>query len=148
MVNRVTLIGNLGRDPELKFTPQGNAVCKLSVATTEKWRDQQGKPQERTTWHNVVVWGKQAEACEQYLSKGKQVFIEGRIDNRSYDDKDGNKKYITEIVAQNVRFLGGGQRGEAQGGGGSVDAPTGGDEDEIPFITSSAEVWGYGKQRI
>jgi single-strand DNA-binding protein len=140
VVNKVILVGNLGKDPEVRFTPSGQAVAKFSVATTEKWKDQQGQLQERTEWHNIVVWGKQAETCGQYLSKGRQVFIEGRIQSRSYDDKDGNKKYITEIVAQNVRFL-----GSAGGGGGartahdtSVSVPPGEDpgpsgDDDIPF---------------
>lgn len=83
MVNRAIIIGNLGRDPEVKFTPSGKAVCKFSVATTEKWTDQQGQKQEATVWHSIVVWGKQAETCGQYLAKGRQVFVEGKIDNRS-----------------------------------------------------------------
>lgn len=137
MINRVILAGRLGKDPEVRFTPSGQAVANFTVATTEKWRDQQGQMQERTEWHNIVVWGKQAETCGQYLSKGRQVFIEGRIQTRSYDDKDGNKRYITEIVAQNVKFLGGGE-----GGGRGADAgqslppgESGGPppEDEIPF---------------
>ncbi len=139
VVNKVILVGNLGKDPEVRFTPNGQAKASFSVATTEKWKDQQGQLQERTEWHNIVVWGKQAETCGQYLSKGRQVFIEGRIQTRSYDDKEGNKKYITEIVAQNVRFLGSG------GGGGSrasaepaVGLPAGEDagaagDDDIPF---------------
>ena len=139
VVNKVILVGNLGKDPEVRFTPGGQAKASFSVATTEKWKDQQGQLQERTEWHNIVVWGKQAETCGQYLSKGRQVFIEGRIKTRSYDDKDGNKKYITEIVAQNVRFLGSG------GGGGArahvepaVGLPAGEDagapsDDDIPF---------------
>lgn len=136
VVNKAILIGNLGKDPEVRFTPSGQAVAKFSVATNEKWKDQQGQLQERTEWHNIVVWGKQAEACGQYLAKGRQVFVEGRIQNRSYDDKDGNKKYITEIVAQNVRFLGGGGRGG--GGEGGVGLPQGEDsgpsnDDDIPF---------------
>lgn len=141
MINKVILVGNLGKDPEVRFTPNGQAIAKFPVATTEKWKDQQGQLQERTEWHNVVVWGKQAETCGQYLAKGRQVFIEGRIQSRSYDDKDGNKKYITEIVAQNVRFLGGG--GGAGGAGRSADTgqgvplgeppgPGAGDDD-IPF---------------
>jgi len=108
MVNKAIIIGNLGRDPEVRFTPSGRAIAKFSVATTERWTDQQGQRQERTEWHNIVVWGKQAETCGQYLAKGRQVYVEGRITNRSYDDKDGNKRYITEIVARDVRFLGGG----------------------------------------
>src|SRR5262249_44107492 len=99
VVNRVILVSNLGKDPGVRFTPNGKALAKFSVATSERWTDQQGQKQERTEWHNVVVWGKQAETCGQYLSKGRQVFVEGSIRTRSYDDKDGNKKYITEIVA-------------------------------------------------
>jgi len=142
MVNKAIIIGNLGKDPEVRFTPSGRAVAKFSVATTEKWNDQQGQKQERTEWHNIVVWGKQAETCGQYLAKGRQVFVEGRITNRSYDDKDGNKRYITEIIARDVRFLGG--AGGAGGGGGrdggSFNAPPGQDDppempedDDIPF---------------
>ena len=140
MVNKAIIVGNLGRDPEVRFTPEGRAVARFSVATTERWTDQQGQRQERTEWHNVVVWGKQAETCGQYLSKGRQVFVEGSIRSRSYDDKSGNKRYITEIIARDVRFLGGG------GGGRSADqgftAPPGEDspapaspdgDDDIPF---------------
>ena len=93
-MNRVTLIGRLGRDPELKFTPSGVPVCKLSLATSETWRDGQGKKQERTDWHNVVVWNAPAEACGNYLHKGSQVAIEGSMQTRSYE-KDGVKKYVT-----------------------------------------------------
>ncbi|MGE0289096.1 MAG: single-stranded DNA-binding protein [Bradyrhizobium sp.] len=107
MVNKAIIVGNLGKDPEVKFLNSGQAVCKFSVATTERWNDTNGEKQERTEWHNIVVWGKQAEACGQYLNKGRQVYVEGRITNRSYDDKDGNKRYITEIIARDVRFLGG-----------------------------------------
>ncbi|MCZ6449646.1 MAG: single-stranded DNA-binding protein, partial [Deltaproteobacteria bacterium] len=106
-VNKVILIGNLGRDPEVRFTANGRAVANFSIATTEKWVDTNGDKQERTEWHNIVVWGKQGETCAQYLAKGRQVYIEGSIRSRSYDDKSGNKRYITEIVAQRVRFLGG-----------------------------------------
>jgi single-strand DNA-binding protein len=113
VVNKAIIVGNLGRDPEVRFTPDGRAVARFSVATTERWTDQQGQRQERTEWHNIVVWGKQAENCGQYLSKGRQVFVEGSIRSRSYDDKSGAKRYITEIIARDVRFLGGG------GGGGA-----------------------------
>jgi single-strand DNA-binding protein len=144
-LNKVMLIGNLGKDPELRFTPSGRAVARFSLATSEQWTTPEGQKQERTEWHNVVVWGKQAESCGQYLSKGRQVFVEGSIRSRSYDDKDGNKKYITEIVARDVRFLGG--AGGAGGGGGGarvpqeagVSAPPGEDvgappaDDDIPF---------------
>ena len=137
MVNKVILVGNLGKDPEVRFTPNGKALAKFPVATSEKWTDQQGQKQERTEWHNVVVWGKQAESCGQYLAKGRQVFVEGSIRSRQYDDKDGNKRYITEIVARDVRFLGGGGGRPAQDSG--VSVPPGEEpgpaveEDDIPF---------------
>ena len=107
-VNKAILIGNLGKDPEVRFTANGKAVARFSIATSEVWNDAEGNRQERTEWHNIIVWGKQGESCGQYLAKGRQVYIEGSIRNRSYDDKSGNKRYITEIVAQRVRFLGGG----------------------------------------
>jgi single-strand DNA-binding protein len=139
VVNKVIIVGNLGKDPEVRFTPNGQAVAKFPVATTEKWTDQQGQRQERTEWHNIVVWGKQAENCGQYLSKGRQVYVEGRIQTRNYDDKDGNKRYITEIVARDVRFLGGGgggagrQQPEAVGVPPGEDAAPPGQDDDIPF---------------
>jgi single-strand DNA-binding protein len=139
VVNKVILVGNLGKDPEVRFTPSGRAVCKFPVATSERWTDQQGQKQERTEWHNVVVWGKQGESCGQYLAKGRQVFVEGSIRSRQYDDKEGNKRYITEIIARDVRFLGGGGGGRAtQDAGFSAppgeDAePAGQTDDDIPF---------------
>lgn len=136
-VNKVILVGNLGKDPEVRFTPSGRAVAKFPLATTDSWMDQESGRQERTEWHNVVVWGKQAENCGQYLAKGRQVYIEGSIRSRSYDDKDGNKRYITEIVAQRVQFLGGGGRGaqSESGPGGGFDDFGGGPipDDDVPF---------------
>jgi single-strand DNA-binding protein len=145
-LNKVMLIGNLGKDPELRFTPSGRAVARFSLATSESWTDQQGQKQDRTEWHNVVVWGKQAESCGQYLSKGRQVFIEGSIRSRQYDDKEGQKRYITEVIAQRVQFLGGGGRGDGGGGGRGASAGGGGggggeemapaplpEDDDIPF---------------
>ena len=111
-VNKAILIGNLGKDPELRYTPSG-----FSIATTERWTGQDGQKNESTTWHNIVAWGKQAEVIKEYLSKGRQIYVEGRIVNRSYDDKDGNKRYISEIVVQSFQFIG--NRGES--GGGSSD---------------------------
>ncbi len=135
-LNKVLIIGNLGKDPEVRFTGSGRAVARFPVATSETWNDQEGQRQERTEWHNVVVWGKQAESCGQYLSKGRQVFLEGSIRTRQYDDKEGNKRYITEVIAQRVQFLGsrGGDapRGGA-GGGEDIPAPAGGEDDDIPF---------------
>jgi len=106
-VNKVILLGRLGQDPELKYTPGGSAVCNFSMATTEAWTDKQGQKQEKTEWHRIVVWGKLAELCNQYLAKGRQAFLEGRLQTRSWDDKDGNKKYTTEILASTVQFIGG-----------------------------------------
>lgn len=106
-VNKVILLGRLGQDPELKYTPGGAAVCNFSLATTEAWTDKSGQKQEKTEWHRVVVWGKLAELCNQYLSKGRQAFLEGRLQTRSWEDKDGNKRYTTEIMATTVQFIGG-----------------------------------------
>jgi single-strand DNA-binding protein len=103
-VNKVILLGRLGQDPELKYTPGGSAVCNFSLATTESWTDKSGQKQEKTEWHRVVVWGKLAELCNQYLAKGRQAFLEGRLQTRSWDDKDGNKRYTTEILASTVQF--------------------------------------------
>jgi len=143
-VNKVILVGNLGKDPEVRFTGGGKAVCKFPLATSEVWNDAEGHKQERTEWHNIVVWGKQGENCGQYLSKGRQVYVEGAIRSHSYDDKDGNKRYMTEIIAQQVRFLGGGAgQGQGQGRGSGASAPPpmpeempGGPsstDDDIPF---------------
>ncbi|MFQ5683116.1 MAG: single-stranded DNA-binding protein [Candidatus Binatia bacterium] len=107
-VNKVILIGNLGKDPEVRFTSNGRAVARFPIATSEMWNDANGTRQERTEWHNIIVWGKQGETCGQYLAKGRQVYVEGSIRSRSYDDKTGVKRYVTEIVAQRIRFLGGG----------------------------------------
>lgn len=106
-VNKVILLGRLGQDPELKYTPGGSPVCNFSVATTESWTDKSGQKQEKTEWHRVVVWGKLAELCNQYLAKGRQCFLEGRLQTRSWDDKDGNKRYTTEVMASTVQFIGG-----------------------------------------
>ena len=104
-VNKAILIGNLGRDPELTYTPSGSAVATFSIATTERYTTKDGEKKENTVWHNIVAWGKQAEVIAEYLAKGKKVYIEGKINNRSYDDKDGNKKYISEIVVSSFQFL-------------------------------------------
>ena len=140
-VNKVILIGNLGKDPELRFTSTGSAVARFPIATSEVWNDRDGNKQERTEWHNIIVWGKQGESCSQYLAKGRQVFVEGSIRTRSYDDKSGNKRYVTEIVAQRIRFLGGGggtrMAPETEGGGASDEAHSAGGQtpfdDDIPF---------------
>jgi single-strand DNA-binding protein len=153
-VNKVILIGNLGADPELKHTPSNRPVCNLSLATNEVFKDKSGQRQERTEWHRVTVWGEAAENCAKYLAKGRSAYIEGRLQTRSWDDKDGKKRYSTDIVADRVVFLAGGSGG-AEGGatkhngsgrawgndGGAGDVPAGaGDhppippgEDDIPF---------------
>jgi single-strand DNA-binding protein len=150
LINKVILLGNLGRDPEVRYTQNGMAVATLSVATNERWRDKDGQSQERTEWHRVIAWGKQAEFCSNYLTKGRQVFVEGRIQTRSWEDRDGQKKYTTEIVAQTVQAIGGRREGGAGGsdfeggeppmddqGGPQVGGPSGGgggqSNDDIPF---------------
>ena len=114
-VNKVILIGNLGRDPELKYTPGGNAVCNFTLATNERWVDKSGAKQERTEWHRIVVWGKQAEICGQYLKKGRQAYIEGSLTTREWNDKDGNKRTTTEVRVQRVQMLGSRGEGGAEG---------------------------------
>lgn len=134
-VNKVILIGNLGANPELKYLPSGQAVCEMRIATNESFTDKQGVKQDRTEWHRVVVWGKQAENCSQYLTKGRQAYIEGRLQTRSWDDKEGQKRYTTEIVAQQVQFLGGGggeAGGRAPGGAGGGSSRHGGGDEPPP----------------
>ncbi len=155
-VNKVILVGNLGKDPELRYTPSGTAVATFSLATSERFKDRNGEQQEKTEWHNVVAWRNLAEICGKYLHKGKQVYIEGKIQTRSYDDRDGNKRYMTEIVADQMQMLGRlsdensgyGQRGgenrpsrAPQDSGGGQSAPSPEDfadppfnpDDDIPF---------------
>src|SRR5689334_11117910 len=115
-VNKVILVGRLGQNPEVRYTPSGAAVANFSVATNESWTDKSGQKQERTEWHKVVVWGKLAELCNQFLAKGRQVYLEGRLQTRQWQDKDGQTKYTTEIQAQTVQFLGG-ERGAGMGQG-------------------------------
>jgi single-strand DNA-binding protein len=133
-VNKVILVGRLGADPDMRYTPSGQGVCEMRLATSESWNDKNGQRQERTEWHRIVVWGKRAEICSKYLAKGRQVYIEGRIQTRSYDDKDGNKRYITEIIANDVQFLGGGGR---EGGGRS-------ERDDGPPPMADADFAGFG----
>jgi single-strand DNA-binding protein len=137
-VNKVILVGNLGRDAELRYTPGGAAVATLNLATTEVWNDKQNQRQEKTEWHRIVVWGKPAESLQEYLTKGKQIYVEGRLQTRQWDDKDGNKRYTTEIKADRVTLLGGGGGGSRSGGGGgSMDRGAthhaGGGMDEPPM---------------
>lgn len=118
-VNKVILIGNLGADPEMRYTAGGAALATLRLATNESWVDKNGQRMERTEWHRVLLWGKTAETASQYLSKGRQIYVEGRLQTREWQDKEGNKHYTTEIVASNMQMLG---RGD---GAGAVPAPGG-----------------------
>ena len=117
-VNKVILLGNLGRDPETRYTTGGDAVTNLNIATSEQWKDKSGEKQERTEWHRVVLFGRQAEIAAEYLKKGRSVYFEGRLQTRKYTDKDGVEKYSTEIVADRMQLIGGARDG---GGGGDAD---------------------------
>ena len=140
-INKVIIIGRLGNDPEVRYTPSGAAVTKFSVATSEEWKDKNsGEKKERTEWHRITAWGKLGEICGEYLAKGRQVYVEGRLQTSSYDDKEGVKRYSTEIVASDVQFLGaresGGGRPSGSGApprdmGGGQGPPPG--DDDIPF---------------
>ncbi len=138
-LNKCMLIGNLGKDPELRYTSSGVAVATFSLATSDSWKDQEGNQQERTEWHNIVAWRKLAEICGEWLKKGKKVYIEGRIQTRSYDDKNtGQKRYITEIVADSLIMLdGGGGRASADNSGSASTsesaAPPVAPEEDLPF---------------
>jgi single-strand DNA-binding protein len=142
-VNKVILIGNLGSDPTVRFTQGGTAVANFNIATTERFNNRNGEREERTEWHRIVAWGRLAEICQQYLKKGKQVYIEGRLQTRQWEDQQGQKKYTTEIVASNMQMLG--------RAGDTMDVPSqdsnndyspepqgaprggGGDDDDLPF---------------
>ena len=122
-VNRAILVGRLGRDPETRYTSGGQAVCNFTLATDETYRDRNGERQKRTEWHRIVVWGKQAEIAQQYLRKGSLIFVEGRIQTRQWDDREGQKRTTVEIVASNFRMLGGrGEGGMAVGAGAGAGA--------------------------
>src|SRR6202521_3400526 len=127
-VNKVILIGNLGRDPETRYMPDGGAVTNVSVATTEKWKDKSGEPQEKTEWHRVAFFGKLAEIAGEYLKKGSQVYVEGRLQTRKWQDKDGQDKYTTEVVADRMQMLGSRQ---GMGGGGERERD-GGEREAAP----------------
>lgn len=132
-VNKVILVGNLGADPEIRYTPGGMAVVTFKLATSETWV-KDGKKESKTEWHKVVAFNKLAEICGQYLSKGKQVYIEGKIQTRNWDDKDGNKKYTTEIVANSMQMLGSkGEGGAHAASDVSVDDIPASDIDDVPF---------------
>src|SRR3982075_496477 len=145
-VNKVILIGNLGKDPEVKFTPQGTPVAKITLATNERFKDRSGEWQDRTEWHNVVLWQRLAEIAGEYLKKGGKVYIEGRLQTRSWDDKtSGQKKYMTEVAANDLVLLGG--RGEGGGGGdfaGSSRGASAGGGNNFDQLTPDAEPAGAG----
>lgn len=139
-VNKVIIVGRLGADPELKYTPDGTAVCKVSVATSETWKDKDGNKQERTEWHKIVMWRKLAEIAGEYLHKGSQAYFEGKVQTRSWETDSGEKRYMTEIVANQMQMLGGKGDGTAskehygdpppeRGSQKQYDIP----EDDIPF---------------
>ncbi len=150
-LNKVMIIGNLGKDPEVRYTTSGQAVASFSVATSEKFKNRNGEMEERTEWHNVVLWGRQAEIAGEYLAKGRTVFIEGRLQTRKWQDKDGRDRYTTEIVGDRMQMLGGkGESGGAGSGGArqggarpaaegnygsspSYEEPSFNPDDEIPF---------------
>lgn len=146
-LNRVTLLGNLGADPELKMTSGGQAVLKMRLATTETYLDRNKTRQERTEWHSVVLWGKRAEALSKFLTKGTKLLIEGGLRTSSYDDREGNKRYKTEVVASNVILVGGrggGGGGAGGGGGGRSDSGPPDDYDDAPSYGGGAGGGGGG----
>jgi single-strand DNA-binding protein len=145
-VNKVILVGNLGRDPELRYTQSGQAVVNFTLATNENYTKKSGEREERTEWHRIIAWARTAELCAEYLAKGRTVYVEGRLQTREWEDKEGQKRRTTEIVAQTVQFLGGrgGASGGTGGGGGGGRRPSGGEaaagssappppDDDIPF---------------
>ena len=137
-VNKVILVGNLGRDPEVRYIKDGTAVANLRLATSETWNDQNGQKQERTEWHRIVAWGKLAEIAKEYMSKGRQIYVEGKLQTRSWDDRDGNKRYTTEVKADQMIMLG--TRGDSAVGRDTptpppepAAAPFEAKEDDVPF---------------
>ena len=145
-VNKVILVGNLGSDPQVRYTPGGQAVANFNIATSERFNNKAGEKEERTEWHRIVAWGKLAEICQQYLKKGKQVYIEGRLQTRQWEDQQGQKRQTTEIVAQTMQMLGRACEGGGPAGGGGSDfqsqdfgspepAPQGASttDDDLPF---------------
>jgi single-strand DNA-binding protein len=120
-VNKVILVGNLGRDPEMRFMPNGEAVCNFSIATTDSWKDKSGQKQERTEWHNIVIYRKLAEIAGEYLKKGRPVYIEGRLQTRKWQTKEGQDRYTTEIIADQMQMLGGREGGGASSSYDSMD---------------------------
>ena len=137
-VNKAILVGRLGRDPETRYTSGGQAVCNFTMATDETYKDRNGERQKRTEWHKIVVWGKQAEIAQQYLHKGSLIFLEGRIQTRQWDDREGQKRTTVEIVANNFRMLGGRGEGGAMAAGASAGAGAGAGDMEPQAAASGA----------
>ena len=135
-VNKVILVGNLGKDPEVRYTPSGVAVANFSIATTEQWKGKDGEKQERTEWHRIVAWQRLGEVCGEYLHKGSQVYIEGKLQTKAWEDRDGNKRYTTEVIANTMQMLGiAGRdiRAEGKEEHPSAEEPVSVPEDDIPF---------------
>jgi single-strand DNA-binding protein len=138
-VNKVILVGRLGADPQLKYTPSGKATVSFNLATNYVWKDQEGKQQEKTDWHRVTAWGKLAEVMGEWLKKGSPVYLEGRLQTRTYDDANGVKKWITEVVATEMEMLGGGKRGDS-GTETPAEAPQAGDAEGIPEPSDASDL--------
>jgi single-strand DNA-binding protein len=136
-VNKVILVGNLGRDPEVRYIRDGTAVANLRIATSETWNDANGQKQERTEWHRVVAWGKLAEIAKEYMTKGRQVYVEGRLQTRSWDDREGNKRYTTEVRADQMIMLG--TRGDV-GGARDASGPDSAPPPDEPFQATDEDV--------
>ncbi len=133
-MNKAQVIGNLGSDPEVRYTPKGTPVATFSVATTERWKDQEGQQKEHTEWHRIVVWRKLAEICGEFLKKGSKVYIEGKMQTRKWQDKkDGTDRYTTEIIASNMEMLGGGQRGDSSSSYSDPEQRPGQEGEDVPF---------------
>ena len=146
-VNKVILLGNLGRDPETRYTTGGDAVTNLNIATSEQWKDKNGEKQERTEWHRVVLFGRQAEIAGEYLKKGRSVYIEGRLQTRKYTDKDGVEKYSTEIVGDRMQLIGGAREGGGSGGGDAEFGSGGGAPSRRPQGGGGAAPAGGGGRK-
>lgn len=134
--NKITIVGNLGRDPELRYTPQGNAVCNFSMATNDKRRDKSGETQDITTWFRITLWGKQAETASKFLTKGSPIYIEGRLKVEEWTDRDGKGRYTLEVQATDMQFISAGQRGDEMTTGGAADE-TGFDDTESVKSTAA-----------
>lgn len=148
-VNKVIVVGNLGNDPEVRYMPNGNAVANLSIATSESWKDQQGQQQERTEWHRVTMYRRLAEIAGEYLKKGSQVFIEGKLQTRKWQDQQGNDRYTTEIIADNMQMMGGRNDGQNQGGQGNYQQRPqnnqGGQSNQSPPAQAAQSAGGFNQ---